>query len=219
MNVKKKLVCGALAVACCGALVMALQPDTDKMRQNVLEKSDQSIKDAEKALQDSMPPEMQAWLDAGAPGEEHEKLAKMAGKWTTHAEYWMEPGTASLESEATMKNTMVMDGRYLMTEYDGDMMGMPFQGLGYMAFNNVSGKYQSVWMDSTSTGFMVQEGKDDGKGNIVLVGSFDDPINGEVKAKTVTKMVGDDQYVMEMYMLEPNGNEFKHMVLTHTRAK
>ena len=49
---------------------------------------------------------------------------------------------------------MVMDGRYLVEEYDGEMMGQPFKGMGLMAYDNSEQRFVSAWIDNMGTGIM-----------------------------------------------------------------
>ncbi len=215
----KKLICGLVAVACCTAFATAQQPDLDKMKKNVLDKSEQSIKDAEKALQASMDDEMKAWMEAGTPSEHHAFLRAMEGNWKVHTKYWMDPNMPAQESEGSCVNKMIFDGRYLQTSFKGNMMGMDFQGTGYMAYNNVSGKYQSVWLDSMSTGMMIEEGSSSESDKVVtMYGTFDCPMRGKCKTKTVTTIEGPDKYTMVMYEMQDDGSEMKSMILTSTRA-
>ncbi|MFN2383465.1 MAG: DUF1579 family protein, partial [Gemmatimonadota bacterium] len=80
------------------------------------------------AAQDIDPAVMQKWMAYATPGDAHKHLAEMAGDWTYTSQMWMAPGAPPVASSGTASYAMVMDGRYLMENYEGSMMGMPFRG-------------------------------------------------------------------------------------------
>ena len=51
-----------------------------------------------------------------------------------------------------------MGGRYLEQRFKGDIMGMPFEGIGYTGYDNVKKQYWGTWMDNMSTGMMTSTG-------------------------------------------------------------
>ena len=118
------------------------------------------------------------------------------------------------------KGKMIMGGRYLKMSYQGTMMDMPFKGMGIHAFDNHSKKYISTWIDNMGTGILVSKGTLDKTGNVLTqFGVVDDIFTGKkVKSKTVTTLVNADKWLMEMYMISPQG-EFRSLEVTHTRKK
>ena len=78
---------------------------------------------------------MEQWQKISTPGAPHAALAKMAGNWTYKMKMWMDPKAPPSESEGTSKGTMLLDGRYLQTDNQGNMMGMPFHGIGTMGYD------------------------------------------------------------------------------------
>jgi len=164
---------------------------------------------------------MKAWTEAATPGEPHQVLAKMVGEWDTVTKSWMEPGAPPMESKGTCEISMVLGGRYMMQRYRGDMMGQPFEGLGYTGYDNVRKKYFSTWMDDVSTGLMVSIGDEDPEtGKVVFTGSYWDPLTkGEKKAEQVMSEVGPDEYLFEMFEIAPGGEKVKSMEMVSTRKK
>src|SRR5947209_15483095 len=75
--------------------------------------------------------DMQACMLAGTPGKMHERLAKGVGTWQGKNIMWMFPGADPMKSDCTATATSIMDGRYLKSEFAGEMPGMgPYSGLG-----------------------------------------------------------------------------------------
>jgi hypothetical protein len=70
----------------------------------------------------------------------------------------MEPGKPPTESNGTAEMKMLLDGRFLYQEFNSQMMGQPFSGIGIDAYDNMTKKYVTAWMDSMGTGIFIMEG-------------------------------------------------------------
>jgi hypothetical protein len=98
-------------------------------------------------------------------------------------------------------------------------MGMPFEGRGTMAYDNLQKHYVSTWIDNMGTGIMIANGACDGKGTWNMSGESPDPMTGKmIKTRSVMKLVDDNTFVMEMYMPGADGKETKMMEITGKRA-
>ena len=127
--------------------------------------------------------EMEAYMKAGAAGPQHQQMASEVGTYDVQLKSWMDPAAPPMESKAVATRTLTLDGRVLVEEFQGDMMGTPFTGIGRTGFDNVSGKYWTTWTDSMSTGIMVSEGSCTEDQVCTFVGSWNDPVvNGPVTA-------------------------------------
>ena len=80
-----------------------------------------------------------------APGEQHKQLARMSGDWTFTQKFWMAPGQPPGESSGTMHADVLLGGRYVEHSWHGSFMGMPFEGRGTEAYDNVGKQYVSSW--------------------------------------------------------------------------
>ncbi len=167
--------------------------------------------------------DMQACMMAGMPGKMHDKLAKAAGVWQGKCKMWMAPGMDPMMSTCTNTVTLIMDGRYIKSDYAGEMPGMgPFNGLGLTGFDNVSGKFVGTWLDNHSSGIMNGTGEMTGDGKTInWTYNFNCPIN---KKPTVMRQVesfpNDTTMTLDMYGLDPkSGKEFQMMHIDFTRSK
>jgi hypothetical protein len=166
--------------------------------------------------------DMQAMMDLytklGTPGAPHKLLASMAGTWIAKVKSWMEPDKPPMESRGAAKRKMLFDGRYLQEEFTGEMMGSPFNGLGFTGYDNNGKKYVSTWMDSMSTGILFFEGTAgaDGK-TITQKCRYNDPVKGPAEWRSVTRIVDDNTEIFEMYNTVKGGKEVKMMEITYTR--
>ncbi len=173
-------------------------------------------KKAEKAMdQQAM---MELWKKAATPGEPHKLFASLVGSWTTQTKEWMEPGKPPSESAGTAEMKMLLDGRFLYQEFNGNMMGQPFSGIGIDAYDNISKKYVTAWMDTMGTGIFTMQGtaSADGK-TVTLKGSHPEPGGGQMHHRAVWKIVDQNSQTFEMYGDHGHGKEMKMMEITYTR--
>ena len=163
---------------------------------------------------------MDAYKKLATPGEPHKLLGTMVGSWTTKSKSWMEPSQPPIESNMACEETMLLDGRFLQEVCTGEFVGQPFTGIGMTGYDNHTKKYVSTWMDSMGTGIMFMEGmaSADGK-TITQKGGYQDPIEGRIKLRAVTKLVDANTKVFEMHGTGKNGKEIKMMEITYARKQ
>lgn len=161
---------------------------------------------------------MEMWKQLAQPGEPHKLFAGLAGSWTTVTKEWMEPGKPPTESTGTAEMKMLLDGRFLYQEYNGQMMGQPFSGIGIDSYDNMTKKYVTAWMDSMGTGIFLMEGtaSPDGK-TITLKGQHPEPGGGQMKHRAVWKLVDPNTQTFEMYGTHHGDKETKVLEITYTR--
>lgn len=162
---------------------------------------------------------MEKYMKAATPGPEHQRLAKMAGKWKLQVTSWMAPGAPPMKSEGTAEFTPLLGGRYLQQEVKGNMADQPFEGRGIEGYDNVTKESFGTWMDSMSTGLMVMRGKCPAAAKkCTYKGSMPDAVAG--KAVPVTQIVtytDDDHFSFEMHGPGPGGKNFKMMEIAYAR--
>jgi hypothetical protein len=165
-----------------------------------------------------MTEEMKVWMDYMTPGPMHEMLASANGEWDTKVTFWMMPGVEPQTSTGTTTNEMILGGRYQKTTHHGDMMGMPFEGMGLLAYDNATQKFYNIWIDNMGTGMMMSSGKFNKETNKAeMSGTFVDPMTGkEEPFKQTFEMIDENKHVFEMFMFH-EGNEFKSLEIEYTR--
>lgn len=164
--------------------------------------------------------EMEAYMKAATPGEQHKMLASLAGNYELEIRSWESPGAPPREDKGTATRTADLDGRVLVERVSGSMMGMPFTGTGMTGFDNVSGKYWSTWTDNMSTGLMVSEGTCDAKHSCSFTGTWNDPVKkGPVRSRLVTRWTDPNTEVFEMYAPGRDGKDMKMMEIVYHRKK
>ncbi len=174
----------------------------------------------EKKHQKQMDPQamMEVWKQMATPGEPHKLFATLAGSWTTTNKEWMEPGKPPTESTGTAEMKMLLDGRFLYQEFSGNMMGQPFSGVGIDAYDNMTKKYVTAWMDTMGTGIFMMEGtaSADGK-TITLKGSHPEPGGGKMTHRAIWKIVDGNTQLFDMYGAHHGGKEMKVLEITYSR--
>lgn len=162
---------------------------------------------------------MEKWQEYMKPGEPHERMAEAVGTWDYTARMWEQPGMPPQESPGKARFETIMGGRYLVQHASGTFMGEPFEGMGITGYDNMKDKYQSMWIDSMGTGVLLSEGTCDG--NVcTYYGEVPDVMQGEYKRiKSVSREIGDDRMVFEMYDRGPDGKEWKNFEIEYHRRK
>ena len=163
---------------------------------------------------------MEVWKQLAMPGEPHKLFATLAGSWTTTTKEWMEPGKPPTESTGSAEMKMLLDGRFLYQEYNAQMMGQPFSGVGIDAYDNMTKKYMTAWVDTMGTGIFMMEGtaSADGK-TITLRGSHPEPGGGKMTHRAVWKIVDNNTQTFDMYGAHHGGKEMKVLEITYSRKQ
>ena len=164
---------------------------------------------------------MEAWTKSMAVGENHQRLARMAGEWDVTTTAWMAPGQPPQVSKGTVTNSMLLGGRVLQSQLKSDMMGQPFDGLGLTGYDNVTGRFWTIWLDSMSTGLFHASGSyDPATSSYTYTGEMADPMipGSIVKVRAVTRVTGPDSYVLEWYDTH-EGKEMRSLEVSYTRRK
>ena len=161
---------------------------------------------------------MEVWKKLAMPGEPHKLFASLAGSWTTTTKEWMEPDKPPTESTGTAEMKMLLDGRFLYQEYNAQMMGQPFSGVGIDAYDNMTKKYVTAWIDTMGTGIFMMEGtaSADGK-TVTLKGSHPGPGGGKMTHRAVWKIVDNNTQTFDMYGAHQGGKEMKVLEITYNR--
>src|SRR6266852_3024398 len=174
----------------------------------------------EKKAEKQMDPQamMEVYKKLAAQGEPQNLFASLAGSWETKTKEWMEPGKPPTESTGSAEMKMLLDGRFLYQEFNGNMMGQPFSGVGIDGYDNLRKRYVSTWIDTIGTGIFQMEGmaSADGK-TITLKGQHAELGGGQMTHRAVWKIVDSNTQTFDMYGTHHGGKEMKMMEITYTK--
>jgi len=164
---------------------------------------------------------MDAMTKAMTPGENHKLLASLDGNWTFVNKYWMDPSGPPSESTGTATRAAIMGGRYFQGTFNGVMMGMPFEGQEIDAYDNITKRFVSSWIDNFGTGLTVLTGTyNPATKTLTYTGEEADLMKPATKyrIRQVIRLESADRFVTEWYELR-GGKEAKTMEIVYTRKK
>ncbi|KAB1231749.1 DUF1579 domain-containing protein [Chryseobacterium viscerum] len=166
---------------------------------------------------------MKSWMEYATPGEMHKMLAKSDGTWTGETTMWMENGAKPMMSKSEATNKMMYGGRYQITNHKGDFMGMPFEGMSIVGYDNSKKKFVNTWIDNMGTGMMHSEGDwNASTKSVEFKGKMTDPSRPgkDCDFREVFTFVDDNTQKLEMYGPDSKtGKEYKTMEIKYTRKK
>jgi len=163
-------------------------------------------------------------MEAMAPGPEHERLARFAGRWTTESRVWPEPGAQPMVASGTAANRMILGGRFLLSESATPAGPMRGEAMMILGFDRRNGWYTSAAYDTYGTyGVMARGGYDAARGAIVMSG--EDTVASAGHTQTwdfALREVEADTFVFEIIFTDPahtrGGAPFKMVEVTYRRA-
>ncbi|WP_431611302.1 DUF1579 domain-containing protein [Chryseobacterium sp. 'Rf worker isolate 10'] len=166
---------------------------------------------------------MKDWMAYSTPGEMQKMLAKSDGTWNGETSMWMENGAKPMISKSEATNKMMFGGRYQITNHKGDFMGMPFEGMSIVGYDNSKKKFVSTWIDNMGTGIMHSEGDwNASTKSVEFKGKMTDPSRPgkDCDFREVFTFVDDNTQKLEMYGPDSKtGKEYKTMEIKYTRKK
>ena len=171
---------------------------------------------AEKPAADAAQAAQMAMIAHMTPGEAHQRLAKDVGEWKASMTMFTPDG--ELKSEGTAIVEMALGGRFQVTKIKANIMGMPFDGLGYQGYDNAKKVYTSIWMDNMGTSMTYAEGGVDKENDtLVYKGEMYSSETGKyIHYRSVSKNVSENHITFEMYM-EEGGNYTRSFLIEYTR--
>lgn len=156
----------------------------------------------------------EAWDKAGKPGEHHKVLNDMVGTWDAEFSFKMTPDGEMLTSRGTVSREWVLNKHFVREKVEASGFGPDmFHGLAYVGYNNITGVYETVWMDDTSTAMMTETGTyDPATKKFHFKGTHLDPATGsEVSSRSEIDLSNPNRHVFIGWTTGPDGKEYKSM--------
>lgn len=163
---------------------------------------------------------IKVWQNYMTPGELHKMIAAANGEWSGAITMWMDAKTPPTQSTGTVTNEMIMGGRYQLAKTTGIMMGMPFEAMSLLGYDNAKKIFTSTWIDNFGTGTMTLEGTWNAPTrSIEFKGKAVDPMTGkDMDVRELVKFTDNDNQEMQMYERR-NSTEIKTMEIKFSRKK
>ena len=156
------------------------------------------------------------------PTQQHEEMAREVGVWDAESTMWMTPDAEPVASKGVETNRMV-GKMWLISEYEGDMMGQKFTGHAQLGYDPLKKKYVGTWIDSIGPFMFTLEGDYDvATHTITMMMTGIGAMTGKHEtAKNITRYIDYDTKVFEMHMPVEgqDGKWWKMMEIKYKRRK
>jgi hypothetical protein len=153
-------------------------------------------------------------------GEEHRLLERFIGEWDAQSSMIMGDQRSTTKGSATFR--WKVEGRWLESEWRGEMMGMPVVSHGWLGYDKFKMSYVMTCITSLDTAMNEAEGDltPDGKA-LVMYGTLDEYLSGEhdKMVKYVYRFVSADEIVFEVHDLPIGEVNTQVMEFRFTRKK
>jgi hypothetical protein len=157
--------------------------------------------------------------DTSAPGPQHARLAAIAGQWRVKQSFWIAGNATPQVDTGHATYVMLLGGRHLRQDLHIDSAGKAFDALGYLGYDNTTGKYFSTWMDINFTGVIVAHGDyDDATHSYGFNGAIPEAGGATIPMRAVLQVKDADHFAYDFYETR-NGKEALAVRLDYTRDR
>lgn len=154
-----------------------------------------------------------------APGEHHQRLDPLAGKWKLAVKWRAAPDDKWTQSHGTAEYTWILGRRFLQELFQYDMGSEQLQWLGVYGYDNYQKQYTATWFDNmgTNTEFATTQYDAQAKTFTFLGEQDDPPTRGKRKFKWIITIDGPNTLRFDSYDQSPPGTYFKNTEIVATR--
>ena len=154
-----------------------------------------------------------------APGEHHDRLAPLAGKWKLEVKWRAAPDDKWTASQGTAEYDWILGRRFLQELFQYDMGGESLQWRGVYGYDNYQKHYTAVWVDNmgTNTEFATSQFDAQTKAFTFLGEQDDPPTGGKRKFKWIMTIESADRLRFDSYDQSPPRTYFKNTEIVATR--
>ncbi len=155
------------------------------------------------------------------PSDQHKALARYVGNWD--AEMEMAPpgeGMPAEVSKAKATCKLGLGGLWLVTDFEGSLMGGPFLGHEVTGYDPITKKYVLSWFDSMTPTATTGTGEYDAATKTMHTWmSGKDAMGAPSDFHGTDVWTDDDHRTWTMWMKGPDGKEFAALTIRYARRK
>lgn len=151
------------------------------------------------------------------PSEHHAVLEHTVGVWNASCKMYMAEGAEPMPMKGTETNTR-LGGFWVVSKFEGSMMGMPFLGYSQIGYDSKTKKYIGTWIDSMSETFTVMEGRYVAETKTMIMEYEQDTGAGPVDVVSEDKFVDENTREFRMYYKKEDGSRWLGMAADYTKV-
>ncbi len=145
-------------------------------------------------------------------------MLNRVGNWNVEIRFRPAANSEPLVSHATETSRLV-GGKWLLSEFQGDMGAAPFSGIGLNAYDPRTGTYPGMWIDTIANRIETTEGRYDPSAKSFTTVSEETRGGITRQVTTVTRTLDADTEETTLEAVDSDGKPFTRMVMRMSRAK
>lgn len=161
------------------------------------------------------------WSEYMSPSSTHRLLSEYSGSFKMEITMLMDDGKETPKIIVNSEHVMLFNGLFLEMKQQGNMVGMNYQSIMTLGFNNADKKMTLIAITNMGTGTLYLNGEWDENlktGN--LYGQLTNPVNKKtIKVRQTINFVDSDTILIENYDTEENSPEKKTVIYKLIRNK
>jgi hypothetical protein len=150
-------------------------------------------------------------------------LAMEEGVWDADITMSIKNAEGKIDTSISkgVETNRMMAGKWLISDFKGEMFGSTFEGHGTNGYDAKKGKYIATWVDTMSVRIDTMEGTYDEKTKTLILKSDSESPDGKpMKMRLETRFNDDATRTFTLYMQEDGQKEFsKGMEIKYTKRK
>lgn len=156
--------------------------------------------------------EIEQLKSAGSPGEGHQILDRLEGRWKVRGFVRISEKTNPEMVSGTAKLNWILGKRFLQQDFTCSKVDIVLNGLGILGYDKLRDEYVGVWCDSANTGIASLSGKSisSGEGIVFQIEQTDLRSGERVKGRAEILFNPNGGYRYSVFM--QNGGELVEVV-------
>lgn len=138
---------------------------------------------------------------AAVVGQQQQRLAELVGTWKVTQSLWTSGNPTPKIDTGRATYAMVLGGRHLRQDLQINSPNKAFEALGYIGYDNITGRYYSSWMDINFTGMILAYGDYDASSHTyTFMGTLPGPAASEsIPLRAELKVVDPNHFTYDFY--------------------